>query len=398
LRLPRNILILGAAQVLGLAGAPLVILVGGILGGALAPTPALATLPIATFVIGTAMSAVPAALWMRRVGRRAGFITGALIGTVAALCGMAAVTAASFIGFIGATLLFGASIGFVQQYRFAAVESVDASAAGRAVSFVLLGGVIGGFLGPDLVRRTRTLLPVEYAGPFLALAVLCALAALLFLAFRDLHPADAAVPAGPRAPLREILRQPGMRIAVFAGVVAYAVMSFIMTATPISMHVLDGHSVDATARVIQAHVIAMFTPSLFSGLLIDRLGPRRMMTAGAFAMLACIAIAGKSHAIPAYIVALALLGVGWNFLFVGGTVLLSRTWQPAERFRVQATNDFIVFGTQAIASLSAGAALHGFGWTTVNLITLPLLVAMLAALAVTRTRTAAAAAPTATPA
>jgi len=164
-------------------------------------------------------------------------------------------------------------------------------------------------------------------------------------------------------------------------------MSFIMTATPISMHVVDGHTVDATARVIQAHVVAMFAPSLFSGLLIDRLGPRRMMTAGAVAMLACIAVASTSHVIAAYIVALALLGVGWNFLFVGGTVLLSRTWRPAERFRVQATNDLIVFGTQAIASLSAGAALHSFGWTTVNLIALPLLVAILVALHVSRTKT-----------
>jgi MFS family permease len=171
---------------------------------------------------------------------------------------------------------------------------------------------------------------------------------------------------------------------MLAGVVAYAVMSFIMTATPVSMHVVNGHSVDATASVIQAHVIAMFAPSLFSGVLIDRLGPRRMMVAGAVAMLACIAIASASQLFEAYAVSLALLGVGWNFLFVGGTVQLSRSWQPDERFRVQATNDLVVFGTQAIASLSAGAALHAFGWTAVNLIALPLLIVMLIALALTR--------------
>jgi MFS family permease len=175
-----------------------------------------------------------------------------------------------------------------------------------------------------------------------------------------------------------LLRRPSFGLAVAAGAIAYAVMSFIMTATPISMHVMDGHSLDDTARVLQSHVMAMYAPSLVTGLLVDRLGVRRMMIAGALALLSCIATTAFSHAVVTYWVGLILLGVGWNLLFVGGTVLLTRSYESAERFRAQATNDVAVFGSQATASLASGAVLHRFGWMTMNLAAVPVLVLMLA--------------------
>ena len=373
----RNVLLLGSAQALGSAAASLFFLVGGIVGQALAPGAALATLPIATLVIGVALSTVPAALWMRRVGRRRGLASGAALGIAGSLLAARALFDASFAMLCAAALLLGASLAFVAQYRFAAAESVPPDRAGAAVGLVLLGGIIAGVLGPEVGRRARTWLDTDYAGAFLALAVLQLAGVVLIAALRA--PPPVTTPHRTHdLRILDLLRRPDFALALAAAVTAYAVMTFIMIGTPISMHVFDGHSLDATAHVIQGHVAAMYAPSLAAGFLVDRIGVRRMMTAGSVALLACTGVAASSHTLAAYAVALTLLGLGWNLLFVGGTVLLTRSYRSEERFRAQGLNDFIVFGTQAIAALGAGAALHRFGWTVTNLVVAPMILLMLA--------------------
>lgn len=374
----RTVALLGVALALGASTGPLVTLSGGIIGGALAPSPLLATLPLTALIVGVASCAVPAALLMGRVGRRAGFMTGAAIGASGALLAAAATTAGSFAGFCAATFVIGAGGAFAQQYRFAAAESVDPAHAGRAVSFVLLGGIVAGALGPEIGRLGRTWFTAEFSGAFVIAAIVQAGVVALLAALRPPPSAQPAPQSGAPISVMALLRRPALALALAAGVTAYAVMSFLMTATPISMHVIDGHSLDDAARVIQSHVIAMYAPSLVTGFLMERLGERRMIIGGTLALMACTAVGMSSHAVAAYWAGLVLLGVGWNLLFVGGTVLLTRSYQPSERFRAQAVNDLAVFGSQALASLASGAVLYRFGWGAMNAVAAAILLLMLA--------------------
>lgn len=368
---------LAAAQALAASGGPLVTLAGGIVGQTLAPSPLLATLPITCLVIGVAISSVPVAALMRRIGRRAGFMTGAAISTTGSLLAAAATSQQSFVVFCAATLVMGTGAAFVQQYRFAAAESVGPQHTGRAVSFVLVGGIIAGVLGPEIGRRGRLWFGSEFAGAFVVVAMIQMVAVGLLAAIR-MPPQPAIAHSGPPTSLRAFLARPAFLLAIVAAAGAYAVMSFIMTATPISMHVHDGHSLDTTAFTIQSHVIAMFAPSLVTGFLVDRLGITRMMTAGAVTLLASLAAAASSHSGSAYWMGLVLLGLGWNLLFVGATVLLTRSYAPEERFRAQGLNDVAVFGSQSLASLASGAALHRLGWVAMNIAAAPILIAVLA--------------------
>lgn len=373
----RNLLILTLSQSLGFCAAPLIIFAGGVTGTMLAPSPAWATLPIAAMVVGVALATVPAALVMKKIGRRWGFIAASLLAAMASLAAAHAIGAKSFSLFCGAILLIGANLAFIQQYRFAAAESVDVQHVSKAISFVLLGGIAAGFLGPELAKRTKNLLDLgDYAGSFASLAILYLLVAgLLFFLREPRSPSETATGRG--RPLREVITQPGYLIAVLGGMVAYGVMSFIMTATPISMHVIDGHSLDTTAGVIQSHVVAMYLPALFTGALIARWGAARVMVIGLLATVACVLFALSGHQSWIYWMALVLLGVGWNFQFLGATVMLTANYRPEERFKAQAVNDFVIFGTQALMSLSAGAVIHRANWEILNLITLPFLILVL---------------------
>ncbi len=306
----RNVAILGASTALAASAGPLITLSGGIVGQALAPSPVLATLPVTALIIGMASGAVPAALLMRRIGRRAGFLTGAAISASSALLAASAITAGSFVGFCTATFIMGAAGAFAQQYRFAAAESVDARHTGRAVSLVMVGGIIAGALGPEIGRRGRHLFGSEFAGGFVVVAAVQLVALGLLTALR--MPAKTTADAAPeRVSIRALFARPSFVLAVFAAAGAAAVMSFLMTATPISMHVHDGHSIDDAAFVIQSHVIAMFGPSLITGWLVDRLGLRQMMTAGALVLISSIGVTASSHAVSAYWLGLVLLGLGW---------------------------------------------------------------------------------------
>lgn len=376
--------ILSFAQALGLSGAPIVLLIGGLVGAELAPTPALSTLPVSVMVVGLALATIPASLLMKRVGRRRGFITGAILAGMAALLAAFALSRGSFLLFCLATLLIGGNTAFVQQYRFAASESVQPQYIGRAVSLVLLGGVIAGFLGPEVGKRTMDWLSFgAYTGSFISLAILYAIAALVLLFLQEVAPAQEEI-AGVERPLRKVAAQPLYLTAILAGAISYGVMSFIMTATPVMMGVIEGFSLAQTTLVIQSHIIAMYLPSLFTGFIVERLGMVKVMVTGVLLLLACVALGLVSTRFIHFWGALVLLGLGWNFLFVGGTVLLTRSYRPAERFKAQAANDFLIFGIQAFTSLSAGTVLFTANWKVLNLLNLPFLLAMLAVIFIWR--------------
>jgi predicted MFS family arabinose efflux permease len=270
----------------------------------------------------------------------------------------------------------------VMQYRFAAVEYVEAERASKAIAIVMCGALVAAWLGPETAVRAAEIVDgARYAGSFFVATGLYALAALLLVLTPDSTRMVEKDPRPPRA-LPEIAMQADFRIAVLAALVSYAVMSFIMTATPISMHVIDLHDEVATKQVIQGHLLAMYLPSLASGWIITRLGIRPVIVAGTLLMATCVAVAAfVGHSALHYGWALVLLGVGWNLLFIAGTTLLTRTYRPQERIQVQTLNDFMVFGAQAIASLMAGFALATIGWQRLNLATLPLLAAVLLSLA-----------------
>lgn len=377
-----NLTLYFLAQVVFVSGSVLIVTLGGIVGSKMAPNPSLATLPLSLMVVGTALATVPAALLMQRIGRRLGFAFGALLAISGALLAVLGLEIGSFTLFTAAVGLIGATLAFSAQFRFAAAESVAAEKASWAISIILLGSIGGAIVGPELATRSPGWNPGQpYHGALLAMAGLYALAMGLLLLTRNPAPASDAAGREAGRPLLEIAAQPAFAVAVLAGVVGQGVMIFIMTATPISMHVVDGHSIDDTARVIQAHVVAMYLPSLASAPLIQRFGAYKLMTAGAAALSATVAVGLAGHELMHYWWALVLLGVGWNFLFVGGTTALVAAYRPAEKFRAQALNDFSIFGVSALASLLAGALLHGFGWSTVLLSTLPALALMLAVVA-----------------
>lgn len=382
----RNVPILSLSRALGMAGASVVVLLGGIIGSELAPSPSLATLPISIMIVGAALFAMPAAMLMKKIGRRWGFMAGALLAGLAALLAAYGVAQSDFGLFCVATLFIGANGAFAQQYRFAATESVEPRHAARAVSFVLLGSILAGFIGPELAKRTKDWLgTAAYVGPFVSLALVYAVVTALLFFFKDVTPHEEEV-IGSERPLAEIAAQPSYLVALLAGAVSYGVMSFIMTATPIQLHKMDGYNIDQTAWVIQSHIIAMYLPYLFTGMLLERVGVLRVMSIGVAALFACVALGVLGQDLIHYWSALVLLGIGRSFLFIGATLLLTRSYRSAERFKAQAANDFTVFGVQALASLSAGTVLYFADWDALNLIVMPFLAAILAGILLLRQR------------
>ena len=381
----RNLIILVSSQLISATGSIVFVTLGGIIGTALVTNPAWATLPISMMVVATAATTVPASLLMRRIGRGPGFAFGSLMAASATLIAVRALTVGSFPLFLVASLVFGINMAFTQQYRYAAAESVDSKHVPRAISFVLLGSIGGALVGPELAGRGQFwIADVRYAGALAALGCLYVLQAILLsLLSRKRPPAGTGRESSAR-PLGEILRQPVFVVAVLGGTAGYGLMTFIMTATPLSMHVNDGFTVEETARVIRAHVLGMYLPSLVSGFLIERLGVVRMMLAGALALVAASVIGLQGHAYLHYWWALVLLGIGWNFLYVGGTTMLTYTYTIEERFRAQALNEFLVFGTSATTSLLAGTVMHYFGWYRIMLVPLPVLAIVCAALVFVR--------------
>lgn len=387
-----NILILASSQALMLSAIVLAMTLAAILGRMLAADPGLATLPVAAMVVGTALASLPAAFLMRRFGRRAGFLCGTALGVAGSALAALALFDASFWIFVAGHVLLGAYQGFANYYRFAAVEAAgpDPAKAARAISLVIAGGVVAAFVGPLLAQWGRDwLATAPFAGAYLAQGALSVGALAVLTRLRLPPPAPASVEAA--RPLREILRQPALKVAILGAAIGYAAMIMAMTAAPLAI-IGCGLPANNVTPVIQWHVVGMFVPSFFTGALIRRFGAPRVMQAGFALLLGHVLVATAGQALAHFLSALVLLGVGWNFAFIGGTALLAQSYRPAEQIRVQAVNEFVVFGLVAAATLSAGWLYDRFDWTTLNLAIVPLLLLALAATVVVERRRLAAAA------
>jgi MFS family permease len=371
--LTRNVWILTIAQALILSVSSMVVFVGGLVGTKLAPLENLATLPVASIVVGTAVTIPPVTLLMNTIGRRKSFFVMGVYSILVALLAGYAISISSFYLFCFSTFLLGATYSCVMQFRFAAMESVTEDFIPKAASMVLVGGIAAAFLGPEIAMLGKDLLQVEFAGSFILLSGLFAIGILFLTGFKNPVIQEESH-ENPQRPLKDIFKQRVFWVAILSATIGYAVMSFIMTATPVSMHVMDGHSLGHTKWVIQSHIVAMFLPSLVTAWIIKKIGLSRMMTAGLVAYVICIVIAFAGKEVSNYWISLVLLGVGWNFLFIGATTLLPQCYKPSERFKVQAVNDFVIFGTQAVASLSAGWFIFAMGWKILLLINLPFII------------------------
>jgi len=362
------------ATCLGSFGQITMATLSGIMGAKLSSVPELATLPVTVGIVGVAIGAWPLALLRQRFGNRLVF-TGALLwAAVGALVAGWSISNHSFIGFSIGCFMMGNNMSTVAQYRFVATELVPLRLAGRAVSAVMVGTLAAAIIAPWFALRNRGLLEADFAGSFGTLAAVFLAAAIVvaFLPLGGLREKD--VRDSGSDSVREALRDPNIQLAMVAAAAGYAVMSLIMTATPISMHVMDGHSAEVTAGTIRAHILAMFVPSLFTGWLVAKLGLRRMLWLGAATQLLCIGIAASGHEVWHYRASLVLLGVGWNLLFIGGTTLIATMCTDQDAPRIQGINDGVVFGAMAMASLSAGGLLQTVGWFWTNIAALLLIV------------------------
>lgn len=367
----RIVLMLAGCQALAMTSMSVLATTAAIIGNMLAADKALSTLPVALQQTGMMCATIPAALLMARIGRRGGFWTGSAVGATGGVVAGLACWAASFPLFCLGTFLIGSSNGFAQQYRFAAAEAADEAFRSKAISLVLAGGVISGTFGPELARWSRDLFaPALFAGCF-AIVVVLQIAAAAMVYFTRLPPPPArAAMRGVGRPLTTIIAQPIFIVALLSGMIGYGVMSLVMTATPIAM-IGCGFQFPDAALVIQWHILGMYAPSFFTGHLIARFGLVRVMGTGAALLFVCCGINLAGIAEANFWAANMLLGVGWNFLFVGATTLLTRTYVAEERAKVQAFNDFTIFGTSMVSSFSSGALLAGFGWSTVQYAVIP---------------------------
>ncbi len=375
----RTVVLLATCQGLSQSGSIIIGVVSALTGLMLAEDKSLATLAVATMMVGVMVATVPASLLMKRIGRRAGFTIGQLCGASSALISVYAIFTENFWLFVAAGPVYGIHTAFFHYYRFAAADAATEAYRSRAISYVLTGGVVAAILGPELAKLTRDLFaPVVFAGSYGAIFVLCLLSmtVMQFIKFQQPTVQERVV-AG--RPLLEIARQPAFTVAILAAMLGYGSMSLVMTATPLAVTAHD-HSFSDAAFIIQWHVLGMFAPSFFTGHLIHRFGTLNIILLGALLIMLCIGANLSGVDLANFWIGLVALGVGWNFMFIGGTTLLTTTYRPEERAKVQAVNDFCVFGSVATAALSSGVLHAVFGWDGVNLgIALPILIAFSAA-------------------
>lgn len=380
----RNVLLLALCQATLMTGASLVLSSSALVGARLAPSPVWATVPLSLQLLTTMLVMFPAARLMVKVGRRPVFIAAALFGFAGVGLAAFGIWTSRFLLFSLAGCLIGVQAAVGQSYRFAAAESVPPAARGRAISLTLAGGVIAAFVGPNLARLTRDALAPAFTASFLALLGTTALSFLFALLLRLPPVETTSVGELPRPP-RQIVRQPRFLFAVATAAIGYAVMTLLMTATPLTMHAC-GHGFGPTATVIQWHLVAMFAPSFFTGELVRRFGVRTLIAVGCVLNLGCIAVNMAGTTVGHFELALALLGVGWNFLYVGGTTLLTETYRPQERGFAQGVNDTVVFVLVTGASLASAGLLAALGWRTLNIVSIPLVCVPLILLAVSMPR------------
>ena len=370
--LPKNVWILTACQSLFMSLSVFMVFVAGIIGSGLSPIKSLSTLPVATIVVGTAISIIPVIKLMSIFGRKKVFLSVCIYTILIIGLSILSIIYELFFLFSFSSLCLGASVATMMQFRFAAIESVDPEKRPLATAVVILGGLISAFIGTEIATLGKNYFETDFVGSFTILAFLFVIAFILMSFFKPAVKFKEQTSQSKRS-LFDIIKQGSFLVAVSAATTGYVVMSFIMTATPVSMHVMDGFSLHQTKVVLQSHVIAMFLPSLFTAFLLKYIGLTRMMLLGVVLFFTSIFIAFSSHALSYYWWSLVLLGLGWNFLFIGGTNLLPKSYNENEKFQVQSINDFLIFGLQALAALSAGWFVFNFGWEVVLISTIPLL-------------------------
>ena len=370
----KNLWIITASQIFSFTPAPVNVFLSGIIGSTLSPIKSLQTVPTSLMIIGIAIFSFFAAKIMSKIGRKAGFLYAAIFSSFSALLAACAVWDENFYLFCLACFFIGNGMSFTHQYRFAAAESVEKSFIPKALSIIMLATIFSALLGPNIANFNKDLINGHlYVGSYLSLAILTSLP-IIFLSFYK--PKEEAVDTKKYKGRSyfELILQPRFLQAVVSAAFAYAVMSFLMTATPINMHITENYSLNETGIVIQLHIVSMFLPSLITGNLLKKFGHSRIIYAGVVFFALTIILSFLEPSFFNYIFALVFLGIGWNFLYLSGTGLLVLSYRDEEKFKAQGFNDVLVFSIQALASLSAGYMLSMTGWKTMNLIAIPFLV------------------------
>jgi MFS family permease len=374
----RNVLLLALCQTLFMSSQTTVAFSGGLVGNMLADDKSLATLPLTCMILGVALSTLPVSLYMRRVGRKHGFMTGAVLGLIGTATASLAIWLGSFWLFCAGMTALGVYNATCQYYRFAAADAAEPAFRARAISYVIAGGVAAAIIGPELGKWTEQMFPpFTFLGCFIALFLLC-LAAMALQTRLTLPQQTEAVRGSSGRPLAQIARQPVFIVAALAGALSFGVMNLVMTATPLAMLACGFASRDS-GTVIQWHALGMFAPSFFTGHLMQRFGTLNVMAVGALMLFGCAGFTLSGIDLMNFLIGNLLLGVGWNFLFIGATTLITEIHTVEERAKVQGLNEFLVFGTTATTSFLSGKTLFVGGWTIVNIVTLPMTALALAA-------------------
>ena len=369
----KNLILIIIAQIFGFTAAPVTIFLSGIIGSTLTPIVSLSTLPTAMMVVGLASSTMIASKIMSIIGRQKGFIIAAIYTTFSALLAALSIYIGEFSLYCLACFAIGNGLAFTHQYRFAAAESVKKEMIPRAISVVMLAGIGSALLGPNIAVYAQDLVPDHtFVGSYIALSFLTAIPILVLLFYSQDSPVKVKKKVVSGRTYSELLRSHRFSQAIVSAAMSYAIMSFLMTATPLSMHHHHGFSLDSTKFVIQAHIIGMFLPSLFTGRLIKKYGHSRIIYTGILFFFLTICLSYYENTYFNYLIALTFLGIGWNFLFITSTSLLVISYREEEKFKAQGFNEILVFSMQAVASLSAGFMLTLAGWEIMNIICIPL--------------------------
>jgi len=372
--LNKNLVILSLSQIFSFTAAPITVFLSGIIGSQISPIKSLSTLPMSISVVGIAVGAIFATKLMSLIGRKAGFIFASLGNSLVSILAAYSIMEQNFILFCIANFFLGVGMAFTHQYRFAAAESVEKDKIPKAISIILLGGIISAFVGPGIANYSKDIVSDQlYVGSYISLSILTIIPMIFFLFYENISKLKTEIKYSGRSYL-ELISQPKFLQAMVASAFGYAIMTFLMTATPLSMHVMEKMSLDKTSMVIQFHVASMFLPSLLTGHLIKKIGHSLVMYAGIFLYSITILISFFDQTYMNYLFALISLGLGWNFLFISGTSLLVLTYKEEEKFKAQGFNDFIVYSIHAIGSLSAGVLIVLTNWKLMNIMCIPLLI------------------------
>ena len=372
-----NLVVLTLSQIFSFTAAPVTVFLSGIIGSQISPLKSLSTLPMSISVVGIAIGAIFASKLMSITGRKVGFMVASFGNTLVSILAAYSIFVQSFSIYCIANFFLGIGMAFTHQYRFAAAESVNEDKVPRAISIILLGGIVSAFIGPSVANFSKDMFSnYMYVGSYLSLAALTFLPTIFFLFYKNTSNIEISVKYSGRSYL-ELVSQPRFLQAVISSAFGYAIMTFLMTGTPLSMHVMEGISLSKTSTVIQIHVACMFLPSLIAGNLVKKIGHSKMMYVGVGLYCITVIISLFDQSFLNYMLALIFLGFGWNFLFISGTSLLVLTYNEEEKYRAQGFNDFVVYSVHALGSLSAGILIVLTNWKIMNLICIPLIIVII---------------------